>query len=67
MVIKKMRKRKFQNLSNLEKEKLIVEYLKKTKNKTSHPSDIAIYYDWDLWKTFQICEKMISEGLLIKK
>ena len=60
-----MDKKKFQNLSKLEKEKLILEFLEKNKNKVVYPNDIAIYYNWDWFETFKICEKMMAKKQLI--
>lgn len=61
-----MNKKKFQDLSILEKEKLIVEFLEKNKKKVVYPNDIAIYYNWDWFETFKICEKMIKKQLIKK-
>ena len=47
------------------KEKLIIEYMENHKNEINYPSDIADFYDWDAWKTFQLTEKMKEKGLIV--
>ena len=60
----KMKKKKALNLKTPEIRKLIIEYLEKHKGETVYPSDIADYYKLDGWRTFQITQKMKSEGLI---
>lgn len=43
-------------------EKIILKYLKKNKNRTIYPSDIAFKYNLDAKKVFTICQKLKEEG-----
>ena len=46
------------------KEKIILDFLKKNKNKKVYPVDIANYYNWDAWETFQRTQRMKEKGLI---
>ncbi len=46
----------------MNKEKIILDFLKKNKDKTIYPIDIANHYNWDAWETFQLTQKMKEKG-----
>lgn len=49
--------------------KLIIKYIKENRrvNKAIYPSDIALAHDLDMKRVFDITEKMIEEGKLVRK
>lgn len=54
-----------QDLSEETIEKLIFDYLKEKKKKTVYPSDIAIAFNLDTKKVFDICQSLKEEGRLV--
>lgn len=54
-----------QELSDKKIENIIIKYLKKNKGKEIYPSDIAIEYNLDAKRVFDICQNLKKEGKLI--